>query len=101
MDRIWTRITSNQNKQLQGGGESFAIITCAFDARQPVMGGPLPDDSADQNRNYLRLRRKAHKDTGGIRPVIERLQRARVNIRIGFDFPGGTSQCNASSPQMG
>src|SRR5215216_6238852 len=91
------RIACDHGEQLQRRRKSLAIFTGLLNTRQPVTGGPLPDDSAYQNRNNFRVWCEAEKYSRRVSPFFEGIQCARMDKRIRFNFSGGKCKRGATA----
>ena len=64
------------------------------------MGGLIPDDAAHEDGKNRRLRRHADEDADAVGPVVQRLERAGVNIWVGFDLARGEGERRAARAQV-
>jgi len=65
-----------------------------------MMGGLVPDDAAHEDGKNRRLRRHADEDADAVSPVVQRLERAGVNIWVGFDLARGEGERRAARAQV-
>ncbi len=87
-------------EELEGGGQFFASHAVAFQADQWVVGGLVPDDAAHEDGKNRRLWRHADEDADAVGPVVQRLERARINIWVGFDLARGEGERRAACAQV-